>query len=146
MTYIPLRAGCAGQEARRSRDGPDGPDFSGRDSALSSKVTVTFCKKNLELHSQSVYDALSANNPEVTLEIKDCLDHCGMCTDVPFAMREGGLVGGRDPRDLYRKLLRGLRFLSRPPLPGTASYRDEASHLEAVKSAGAAAPGSATDR
>ena len=89
-------------------------------------VTISFCRKNLELYSQSVHDAMRERYPDVEIEIKDCLDRCGTCTDIPFAVRLGGVVGGRDARDLYRKLERGMRFLSRPPLPGTADYREEA--------------------
>lgn len=88
-------------------------------------VHVSFCKKNMELYGQGVMELLQQQYPDAVVEVKDCLDHCGMCTDVPFAMREGALIGGRDPRDVYRKLVRGMDFLQRPPLPGTSSYREE---------------------
>lgn len=88
-------------------------------------VSVSFCKKNLELYGDSVLRALQNEYPDAEIEIKDCLDHCGTCTDVPFVLRYGGLVNGRDPRDLFRKVERGMRFLKRPPLPGTRTYREE---------------------
>ncbi|MCY0894266.1 MAG: DUF1450 domain-containing protein [Acidibacillus sp.] len=91
---------------------------------MPSSVNLSFCKKNLELYSQSVYDALRENYPEVDIEVKDCVDTCGMCTDVPFALRNGALIGGRDPMGLYRKLERGMQFLNQPPLPGTSGYRE----------------------
>jgi len=89
---------------------------------LATPVQLTFCKKNLELYSQSVYEAIVSEYPHVPVELKDCADHCAMCTDVPFALRNSSLVGGRDPRDLYRKLVRGMQFLERPKVPGTAGY------------------------
>lgn len=93
---------------------------------MAAPVNVVFCKKNLELYSQSVYDALSTefgNHPDVEISVSDCPDHCGICTDIPFALRNNAVVGGRDPRDLYKKLAKGMEFLSRPYLPGTARYR-----------------------
>ncbi|KYP80464.1 DUF1450 domain-containing protein [Ferroacidibacillus organovorans] len=85
-------------------------------------VQLTFCKKNLALYSQSVLEAISHDYPDVEIELKDCADVCGTCTDIPFALRNGALIGGRDPRDLYKKLERGMRFLSEDKLPGTAGY------------------------
>lgn len=94
------------------------------DENVAAPVQLTFCKKNLELYSEPVYKAIVAAYPDVEVEIKDCADHCGICTDVPFALRNGALVGGRDARDLYRKLERGMLFLKRPKLPGTAGYTE----------------------
>lgn len=91
---------------------------------LPSPIQLVFCKKNLELYSQSVYDAIARDYPHAEIEVKDCVDHCGTCTDVPFAIRNNGLIGGRDARDLYRKLVRGMQFLERPKLPGTAGYEE----------------------
>lgn len=96
---------------------------------MPAMITIAFCKKNLELYSQSVYDLLTsvyADTPDVEIVVQDCLDRCGMCTDVPFAMRDNALVGGRDPRDLYRKLERGMEVLRHRSLPGTARYRTDA--------------------
>ncbi|MCY0901570.1 MAG: DUF1450 domain-containing protein [Firmicutes bacterium] len=89
---------------------------------VASMIQLTFCKKNLELHAQSVHDAIVREYPDVEVEIKDCVDHCGTCTDVPFALRNNALVNGRDARDLYKKLERGMMVLQRPKLPGTAGY------------------------
>ena len=91
-----------------------------RRDTLDSSLSLTFCKKNLELYSQPVLDALQENYPDIKIEIKDCVDLCGTCTDIPFALRYGALVGGKDPLDLYRKLLKGRTFLDNPKLPGTA--------------------------
>ena len=95
-------------------------------SDLPSSFNIVFCQKNLQLYSQSVYDLLKQQYPDVVIEVKDCVDKCGMCTDVPFAIRDNALVGGRDARGLYRKLERGMQFLARPPLPGTCSYKEPA--------------------
>ncbi|PWI59044.1 DUF1450 domain-containing protein [Sulfoacidibacillus thermotolerans] len=103
---------------------------------MPSSISLTFCKKNLELYSQSVYDALRANYPDLEIEVKDCLDMCAMCTDVPFALRNGALIGGRDPMGLYRKLERGMQFLSAPPLPGTSGYREQIEEHSPVVSTG----------
>ncbi len=92
---------------------------------MPSSVNLQFCKKNLELYSQSVYAALRENYPELKIEVKDCVDMCGMCTDVPFAMRNGALIGARDPMGLYRKLERGMNFMTAQPLPGTSGYQEQ---------------------
>lgn len=90
---------------------------------MASSPSVVFCQKNLDRYSQSVYDALVQNHPEVGIEIKDCVDMCELCTDVPFAMRNNAVVGGRDADDLYRKLERGLSYAQGPALIGTARYK-----------------------
>ncbi len=90
-----------------------------------STLNFVFCKKNLELYSQSVYDRLTQEYPDVAIEVKDCVDHCGTCSDIPFVIRNNSVIGGRDPRDLYQKLARGLEYLNKDPLPGTLSYRNE---------------------
>ena len=108
---------------------------------MSSSMSLVFCKKNLELYSQSVYDALKEAYSDEQIEIKDCVDMCGTCTDVPFAVRNNALVGGRDPQGLYRKLERGMSFLRAPVLPGTASYREEESERPQVVTAASASDG-----
>ncbi len=92
-----------------------------------STLSFVFCKKNLELYSQSVYDLLKQEYPDVSIEVKDCVgtDHCGTCADIPFVIRNNSVVGGRDPRDLYQKLSRGLEYLKKDPIPGTIEYRNE---------------------
>lgn len=92
---------------------------------MASSLHIVFCKKNLELHSQSVYDLLKQEYPDIEIEVKDCVDHCGICTDVPFAMRNDAVVGGRDPRDLYMKLEKGMKFLQAAKLPGTSGYKEQ---------------------
>lgn len=82
---------------------------------MTSTLSMVFCKKNLELHSQSVYDLLKEQYPDVSIEVKDCVDKCGLCTDVPFVLRNNAVVAGRDPRDLYNKLEKGLTYLSAKP-------------------------------
>ncbi len=100
---------------------------------MPASYNIVFCQKNLDLYSQSVYDLLKQQYPDVDIQVKDCVDKCGMCTDVPFALRDNALVGGRDARGLYRKLERGMQFLSRPPLPGTCSYKEPEPQLTSVK-------------
>lgn len=85
----------------------------------SSSMSIKWCKKNLEHYSQNVYDLLHEEFPDVEMEIVDCVDHCGLCTDVPFAMRNNAVVGARDPRGLYMKLRQGMEFMNKAPLPGT---------------------------
>ena len=92
---------------------------------MSSSLSIVFCKKNLELYSQSVYEALKEAYPDEQIEVKDCVDLCGTCTDVPFAVRNNALITGRDPQGLYRKLEKGMRFISSPPLPGTSAFRED---------------------
>lgn len=82
-------------------------------------MSIKWCKKNLEHYSQSVYDMLREEFPDVEMEVVDCVDHCGLCTDVPFAMRNNAVVGARDPRGLYMKLRQGMEFMNKTPLPGT---------------------------
>lgn len=91
-----------------------------------SSLSFVFCQKNLELHSQSVYDKLKQEYPEVALEVKDCVgaEYCSLCKDVPFAIRNNSVLYGRDPRELYQKMERGLEFLKKDPLPGTISYQE----------------------
>ncbi len=82
---------------------------------MASTLSFVFCKKNLELHSQAVYDLLKEQYPNVSIEVKDCVDKCGLCTDVPFVLRNNAVVAGRDQRDLYNKLEKGLKYLSAKP-------------------------------
>lgn len=86
---------------------------------MASSMTLKWCKKNLEHHSQSVYDMLKEEYPDLEMEITDCVDLCGLCTDVPFALRNNAVVGARDARGLYVKLKQGMEFLSGEPIPGT---------------------------
>lgn len=82
-------------------------------------MSLKWCKKNLEHYSQSVYDLFQSEYPELEMEIVDCVDMCGLCTDVPFALRNNAVVGARDARGLYAKLKQGMSFLTEPVLPGT---------------------------
>lgn len=86
---------------------------------MASSMSIKWCKKNLEHYSQRVYDALREEYSDVEMEVVDCVDHCGLCTDVPFAMRNNAIVGGRDARGLYMKLRQGMEFMHKPALPGT---------------------------
>ena len=90
-----------------------------------STLSFVFCKKNLDLYTQPVYDLLKQEYPELSIEVKDCVDHCGTCADIPFVLRNNSVIGARDPRDLYVKLTRGLEYLKKDPLPGTIAYRNE---------------------
>lgn len=80
-----------------------------------SSLSLKFCKKNLELHSQSVYDALKERYPDEKIEVVDCVgtQFCSTCSDVPFVLRNNAVVGGRTARDLYYKLERGMGFLNK---------------------------------
>jgi len=82
-------------------------------------MSLKWCKKNLEHYSQSVFDLLEAEYPELEMEIADCVDMCGLCTDVPFALRNNAVIGARDARGLYAKLKQGMSFLTAEALPGT---------------------------
>lgn len=86
---------------------------------MASSMSIKWCRKNLEHYSQKVYDTLREEYPDVEMEVVDCVDHCGLCTDVPFAMRNNAVVGARDPRGLYMKLRQGMEFMHKPALPGT---------------------------
>ena len=87
-------------------------------------MSLKWCKKNLNLYSQAVYDLIVEEHPEIEHEIVDCADKCGLCTDVPFVVRNNATVGARDAQGLYRKLTRGFSFVTKPVLPGT--YEDAA--------------------
>ncbi|TCS76264.1 DUF1450 domain-containing protein [Effusibacillus lacus] len=91
--------------------------------SLLSSLSLKFCKKNLELYSQSVYDALKERYPNEKIEVVDCVgkEYCGTCTDVPFAIRNNALVGGRTARDLFYKFERGMVFLDNLPEPEAAA-------------------------
>jgi uncharacterized protein YuzB (UPF0349 family) len=82
-------------------------------------MSMKWCKKNLERYSQSVYDLLKEEYPDLEMEIADCVDACGLCTDVPFALRNNAVVSARDARGLYVKLKKGMSFMTGPALPGT---------------------------
>jgi uncharacterized protein YuzB (UPF0349 family) len=81
-----------------------------------SSLSLKMCKKNLEKYSQPVLDLLQKEYPDLTIEIEDCLDVCGLCSDVPFVLRNNAIVHGRDARDLYYKLEKGMQFLKRTPV------------------------------
>lgn len=89
---------------------------------MASSMSTKWCKKNLEKFSQPVLDALRAEYPELECDIAECVDHCGLCTDVPFALRNAAIVAARDARGLYQKMDRGMSFLAKPALPGTYAY------------------------
>lgn len=78
-----------------------------------SSLTLKFCKKNLELYSQPVYDKLKEMYPGEKIDVVECVgkEVCGLCADVPFAVRNNAFVGGRNAQDLLYKLLRGMEFL-----------------------------------
>jgi uncharacterized protein YuzB (UPF0349 family) len=99
-------------------------------------MSMKWCKKNLEHYSQAVYDLLKEEYPGVEMEIADCVDVCGLCTDVPFALRNNAIVSARDARGLYVKLKQGMSFLSRPALPGTyEAVMAEAAASESLETA-----------
>ncbi|MDI3256203.1 MAG: DUF1450 domain-containing protein [Kyrpidia sp.] len=86
-----------------------------------NSLSLKFCKKNLD-KSGDVMRALQQKYPDLPIEVSDCLKVCGLCTDVPFVLRNNAIVHGRNPRDLYLKLERGMRPFFRPePIPGTAA-------------------------
>ncbi|GMA52492.1 hypothetical protein GCM10025857_38490 [Alicyclobacillus contaminans] len=87
--------------------------------SVPSAMKITWCAKNLKAHSQAVFDALQSTCPEADMQVEECVDYCGLCTDVPFALRNQAVIAARDPRGLYRKLEQGTSFLTKPALPGT---------------------------
>lgn len=86
---------------------------------MASSMNIKWCKKNLEKFSQSVYDVLKEEYPDVDMSVEDCLDVCSLCTDVPFAIRNNATVAARDARGLYIKLKKGMGFMEKEVLPGT---------------------------
>lgn len=78
-----------------------------------SSLSLKFCRKNMQLYSQSVYDTLKERYPNEKIEVVDCAGEqiCGLCTDVPFVLRNNAVVAGRTAKDLYYKLERGMGFL-----------------------------------
>ncbi len=92
-----------------------------------SSLSMKFCKKNLDLYSQSVYDALKERYPNEKIEIVDCAGEqlCGLCSDVPFAIRNNAVVGGKTARDLFYKLERGMEFLNNPSRTKTDQSTEE---------------------
>lgn len=86
---------------------------------MASSMGLKWCKKNLEHFSQPVYDMLREEYPDLPMEVADCVDVCGLCTDVPFALRNNAIVCARDARGLYVKLKQGMSFMTEPALPGT---------------------------
>jgi uncharacterized protein YuzB (UPF0349 family) len=89
---------------------------------VASSLQVKWCQKNLKHFSQAVYDVFSESYPDVPMEVSECLDVCGLCTDVPFAFRNGAIVSARDALGLYKKLENGMSFLTEEPLPGTYTF------------------------
>ncbi len=82
-------------------------------------MSLKWCKRNLERHSQQVYDMIKEEYPDIEMEIVDCANACGLCPDVPFALRNNAVMAARDKRGLYIKLKKGMKFLTAEPLPGT---------------------------
>lgn len=89
---------------------------------MASSMSLKWCQKNLDKFSQPVFDTFAKEHPELVCETAECVDHCGLCTDVPFALRNAAVVAARDPRGLYVKLTRGMSFATHPALPGTYAY------------------------
>jgi uncharacterized protein YuzB (UPF0349 family) len=86
---------------------------------VASSMSIKWCKRNLELHSQAVYDLLKEEYPDLEMEIVDCPELQGLCADAPFALRNNAIVVARDARGLYAKLKKGMSFMTEPALPGT---------------------------
>lgn len=100
---------------------------------MASSMNIKWCKKNLEHYSQAVYDLLKEEYPDLEMGVEDCLDVCGLCTDVPFAMRNNAIVAARDARGLYIKLKKGMAFLTEEALPGTYTAATQAAEAEQAK-------------
>lgn len=115
---------------------------------MPSSIKWVFCKRNLELHTQKVYDALVSKYPDEKFEIKDCpsKDLCSLCADVPFVLRNGAIVNAKDAKDLYFKLDSSLKFLTTepiiniPPAPPAPPKEAAAKPAPAAKPATEAAP------
>lgn len=97
---------------------------------MANSMNLKWCRKNLESRSQAVYDLIVQEHPEVECEVVDCVDKCGLCTDVPFAIRNNAIIAGRDARGLYVKLTKGFGFFDKPVLPGT--FEDAQAHTPAT--------------
>lgn len=82
-----------------------------------SSLKLQFCKRNMELYSQTVYDYLKEKYPNEKIDVVDCAgtEICAFCTDVPFAVRNNALVGAKTAIDLLYKLERGMEFLENLP-------------------------------
>ncbi|UOF89777.1 YuzB family protein [Fodinisporobacter ferrooxydans] len=78
-----------------------------------SVISIKMCKKNMEKFSQPVYDLLQKEYPNQPIEVEDCVgqEFCGICSDVPFLLRNNAIIHGRDARDLYYKVLKGMEYL-----------------------------------
>lgn len=94
-------------------------------------MSVKWCKKNLNKHSQAVYEAFTDAHPDIACDVSECVDFCGLCTDVPFALRNASVIAARDPRGLFEKLERGMSFTQKPALPGTFAYRTNENDTDA---------------
>lgn len=110
---------------------------------LTSSMSLKWCRKNLEKHSQAVFDLIREEYPDVEMEVSDCVDCSGLCTDVPFVLRNNAIVSARDPRGLYVKLQKGMSFLTKPPLPGT--YAAVMAEMEKEASATQSTPNSSDE-
>jgi uncharacterized protein YuzB (UPF0349 family) len=84
-------------------------------------LSLKFCAKNLP-KSEKALEAIRQKYPDLNVEVADCLDVCGLCFDVPFALRNNAIVGARNDRELFLKLEKGMEpLLRQTPLPGTAA-------------------------
>jgi uncharacterized protein YuzB (UPF0349 family) len=90
-----------------------------------SSLSLKMCKKNLEKYSQPVLDLLQKEYPDIEIDIEDCVDVCGLCSDVPFLLRNNAIVHGRDARDLYYKLEKGMQFLKNQPVDDASKTEKE---------------------
>lgn len=105
-----------------------------------ASLSLKWCRRNLERQSQAVLDLLHEEYPDVEMEVVDCVgkEHCGLCTDVPFAMRNGAFINARDARGLYARLKQGMDFAQKPVLPGT--YADVMAGTAEASAAGDSLP------
>ena len=92
----------------------------------SSSMSLKWCKKNLDLYSQRVYDLLKEEYPDIQMEVVECADVCAICSDVPFVLRNNAVIAARDAQGLYMKLKKGMSFIEKSALPGT--YADVVAH------------------
>ncbi|GGI95431.1 hypothetical protein GCM10010885_01290 [Alicyclobacillus cellulosilyticus] len=99
---------------------------------MPSSLNIRWCQRNLDKFGRDVYELLREQYPDVEMSIEPCLDACGLCTDVPFALRNQAVVAARDPRGLYAKLERGMSFFSKPALPGTYAFLSQTARTGAV--------------
>lgn len=70
-------------------------------------IEIKFCENNLK--DEFIVDRLNKNFSNISISIEQCLDYCGICSEIPYALVGDELVKSDDPEALYDAIAEKIR-------------------------------------